>query len=95
MTVILYFRIYGPIATIPPALIRLMGLWLVPRVHDRLVVMGVESGGGGRVPQSKNQRGTSPRNYTIEVSFFSTHMTILHFTTIQNKQFFHFPTISK
>ena len=36
--------------------------------------MGVEIGGGGdggtRPPQSKNQRGTSPRNYDISVSFF-------------------------
>ena len=42
--------------------------------------MGVESGGGDgrtRPPQSKNQRGTSPRNYDIS-AFFDTFFCIFH-----------------
>ena len=48
--------------------------------------MGVESGGGGRVPRCRKiSGGRPPRNYDISVSFFLTHVKILHFPTFSKK----------
>ena len=59
-------------------------VWPGKRLSYRLfkvltVSMGAESGGtGDESPQSRNQRGTSPRNYDISATFFLIHLNFLN-----------------